>query len=152
MMQKMPLTDYKWIIKKCFAADQDLVEKWHIMAGQGLERCVDVTFADMSGANVEFKVVYEQKDLVGYFGKECVPSGEYLTGFFVMPKYRTKEDLKEFWALIKSEFGPEFFCGLYQRNQPAIDFITRNHGAPNIVVQKNGEVGVIYKISEQVCQ
>lgn len=151
-MNVMPLSSYKEIIRHCFSQDQDLIEKWHLKAGEGLSKCVDQTYEDMREAGVEFFVVFEEKDLVGYFGKETCDSGEFLTGFFVVPKFRNKTDLAKFWKIVKSKFGSTFFCGLFKKNQPAIDFITKNKGEPMIVVKKHGEVGLIYRIKEQSCQ
>lgn len=149
-MNLMPLTKYKDIIKHCFLHDKDLIEKWHVKAGQGLSICVDTTHQDMRDANVEFFVVYKERELVGYFGKEA--GGDFLTGFFVMPQYRNKKDIAEFWKKLRSKFGEPLFCGLFDKNQPAVDFIKRNGGKPFAIAEKHGESGVIYVITkEQKC-
>ena len=152
MMQTMIVSDFKPILTKCFAEDFELIEKWHLRAGFGLEICVDQTFNDMKEAGVECHVVYEERELIGYFGKEKAHGQMFLTGFFVMPEYRTKEDLIEFWALIKKELGPMFYCGLYAKNQPAIDFITRNNAEPKATFNHEGEGVVVYKVEVQPCQ
>lgn len=152
MMNVMPLTDYKEIIQHCFSQDQDLLGKWHIRAGQGLKKCVEQTFDDMTKADVEFFVIFQERDLVGYFGRERSDTAEFLTGFFVMPKYRNSKSMKTFWKIIQSKFGPTFFCGLFEKNLPAIEFIKKNKGEPMAKIKHHSEPGIIFRIKGHVCQ
>jgi hypothetical protein len=142
--------NYKQIIHECFLQDQALLDKWHIEAGNGLEKCVERTFKDMSDAKVEFYAVTDRNfDLVGYFGKELTHGTEFLTGFFVCPKYRNQKDLSQFWSLVKSNFKKPFYCGLYDKNKPAINFITKNNGKPFLAaVNAKGEPASFFQITE----
>ena len=151
MMKSMIVTDYKGIIAKCFAQDQDLISRWHLNAGRGLSDCIMQTHADMLNAKVEFHAIHEGDSLVGYFGKEQAAGSDFLTGFFVMPEYRTKKHLFEFWHIVNSSFTAPFFCGLFEKNKPAIDFIKRNGGKLSQAGHAHGQPALIFKL-ESSCQ
>lgn len=148
MMKSMIVTDYKGIIATCFAQDHDLISTWHLNSGESLDNCVNQTYYDMLKVKVEFNVIHDGSDLVGYFVKEMCQGAEFLSGFFVMPKYRKKETIGEFWAMIKSEFNTPFFCGLYKKNKPAIEFIKRNGGEIAASVDDQAEPGLIFRMEQ----
>jgi hypothetical protein len=127
-MKIIEVLNYKPLLKECFESDPILLEKFHIYAGQGLDACVNKTYQDLQEMNVTLFKIEKNSELVGYFAKELFDSKEYLTGFFIVPKFRTKEFKNEFWNLIKKEFKPSFFCGLFEKNIPANKFIKSNGG------------------------
>ena len=141
-------TDYRNIISQCFAEDQNLLERWHLESGKGLENCVETTHKDMHDAKIEFFSVHDDQTLVGYFGKEHVQGEDFLTGFFIRPSFRNSTKVKEYWSLLKSEFQKPFYCGLFLKNLPAISFITKNHGEPVLHTEAHGQPALIFKITE----
>lgn len=148
-MNVMALSSYRSIIHHCFSQDPELIEKWHVKSGEGLSKCVDTTYDDMREAKVEFYVVYDKRDLVGYFGKERAAAGEFLTGFFILPKFRSREYVKKYWAAVLDKFGDKFFCGLYEHNAPAIAFIKRNGGEKHYEIMAAGKLAQFFRISKQ---
>lgn len=120
-MKTEHVENYKPILAECYAADPELVSRWHTVAGQGLEACIEREFSDLKEANVRLFKVTQGEQLVGYFGKELFDGLEFLTGFFLMPSFRPQK--LEFWNLIRSEFKDNFFCGIYEKNLPAMRFI-----------------------------
>jgi ribosomal protein S18 acetylase RimI-like enzyme len=148
-MQVNKITEYKDIIKECFSSDENLLNKWHIESGNGLDACVSNTYAVMKDSNVEFFTVTEESKIIGYFGRECaIGNVVYLTGFFVKPEYRNKECLKEYWNLLLSKMGQKFYCGVYQKNKPAIDFLLKNNAKRVYELYYNKSL--IFKIEEEV--
>ena len=119
---------FKGLLRECFATDADLLSTWHVCAGQGLEACVKKTHRDLGKANATVFEITDDGERVGYFGKEIAGRFQFLTGFFVKPQFRTKEKMREFWALVLSEFNGTFLVGLYKKNKPAIEFIEKNLG------------------------
>ena len=84
-MEYREVTDYKELLQECFITDIDLINIYHIEAGKGIEACINRTFDDLKLWNVKVFGLYEDNEIVGYFGKEA---NIYLTGFFIKPEYR----------------------------------------------------------------
>lgn len=128
MMTFERVENYRPVLRECFAADEALLRRWHIVAGKGLNACVDKTFRDLQVAGVTFYKVVAEDELVGYFAKENFYDKEFLTGFFIMPDLRNDEVKLRFWSLLKSQFEVPFHCGLYEKNLPANKFIKSRGG------------------------
>jgi hypothetical protein len=122
-MKPMLATNVKEMLTECFDSDPALLTHWHIAAGTGLESCVERTLNDLGSVTV-YKLMNDQ-DLIGYFGKEEADGELFLTGFFIKPKFRKIEVISKFWSIVLTEFKRPFFCGLYEKNKPAISFIQR---------------------------
>jgi len=146
LFYKESIIDYKSMLKDCFVTDPNLLEKWHIASGQGLDACVDKTFQDLQYCKASIYKLTSESDLVGYFGKELCDDKQWLTGFFLFPKFRNEQNKKEFWQIVESEFQRPYFCGLYEKNKPANAFI-KKHGGELIksVDLSNGPV-LVYRI------
>ena len=139
--------DYKNIILECFKTDPELIEKWHIESNNNLEICVDRTFNDMKQANVKFYKLEINNEIIGYFGHEICGSTDYLTGFFIKPKYRNSEYIKQFWNNVYNIFNNKpFYCGIYRKNKKAYDFLIKNKG---IIVLSTEEV-IVMKFKEEL--
>jgi hypothetical protein len=118
----------KELLRDMFSKDEDLVNKYHIEAGCGLDACVERTFNDLEQYNVETFLIKRDNRVVGYFGRENLGHLQCLTGFFIDPEYRTKEKMGSIWKEICSRFLVQFYVGLYDKNTRAIDFIKNNNG------------------------
>jgi hypothetical protein len=147
-MVAIPIQSYRDVLFECFSEDEAFLNRWHIEAGKGINACVDTTLADLQLSNATFCIVHEESDLVGYFAKEVLPESTFLCAFFVRPKYRTKEFLQQFWQLVKSHFNSSFYVGLFDRNIPAIKFISKNNGEPVQCTEVHGHPGIIFLIQE----
>lgn len=119
-----------------YESDQDLLDKWHIEAGSGLENCVNRTMSDFEKFKVETKLIYRDGRVVGYFGKETNNGMQALTGFFIDPEFRNSEHIPSIWNEIREDFCPAFFVGLFDHNEPARKFIERQ-GGKELVKQEN---------------
>lgn len=117
------IVEYKDLLNECFETDTDLLQKWHIESGNGLEQCVERTYKDLKSANVAiFKLDYNN-DLAGYFGIE---GGNFLSGFFLKPEFRKKPFVELFWSEVDKQFkDPIYYAGLYKKNTPAINFLSK---------------------------
>lgn len=136
--------NFKPLLTECFATDPDLLAKWHIKAGSGLDSCVEKTFQDLIEARVLIFRVTNDQETVGYFGKEYFEGENYLTGFFIKPQFRSQKS--DFWALIQNEFNGAFLCGLYKKNKPAIGFIQKFKGQPIKEVQCADGDAILFKV------
>ena len=118
--------NYKLIIEDCFKTDQELLNKWHIESGNGLENCVIRTYNDLINANVKVYSLKENNNLIGFFGIE---ESTYLSGFFIKPEYRKKEYITQFWNIVNKEFNnKKFYSGIYKKNNKAYNFLLKNNG------------------------
>lgn len=121
----------KDVLHECFLSDKDLLEKYHVASGSGLEGCVDKTFDDLTGSHSSFKFYHIKNDneLVGFFGNETVDNVEFLTSIFVKPSFRNKESMSKAWSLITDHFDNKpFISGIYAKNTRAAKFFERNGG------------------------
>lgn len=120
-MKITDVKDYEPIIRDAYASDKSLVEKWHIVSGQGLDACVDDTMEALENETFEdfiFYVVEDSSGFLGYFGVEC--GGAYLTTIFISPSKRSQK--LEFWKAITPFLNNEFQAAIYSKNLPCIAF------------------------------
>lgn len=122
-------TDIEGIIKKCYPTDQELIEKYHVLAPTTIEDAEKHTIAALKRSiDAGILTVYELSKngyFVGYFGKEVVAGMDYLTGFFLLPEYRDSENVVRFWRIVKAKFDKTIFTYLYEKNTRAIKFIQK---------------------------
>ena len=146
-------SEIKSIMQECFAADKDLLNKWHISAPASLEVCVEKTFNDMKkvDSSFQFFVAFVQGTLVGYWGVE---SGCYMNLIFVKPEYRNKEFLTLFWNEIEARMGDRFYTAIYSKNKPANDFYSKL-GTTIDTFELDGHPAVIFMFNKKetrLCQ
>ena len=129
--------ELKEAITKFYSSDNDLIEKFHIIAGNGLEACVNRTVDDLK--DLEIAYIFEKEELIGYFALDKTVYHNFLVGFFIMPEYRKDH---KYWNEI-IEALPEFtICGLYNKNIRAQKFFAKQgYNVINKVVDGN-----VYKI------
>lgn len=124
-------------LREMFSTDKDLIEKWHIRSGNGIEVCVEDTWNVICNHDL-YKLDY------GYFSieKNIVPS---LGGFFIKPEMRNKETVSKFWNDVESKFETGFFAGVYNKNKPAINFLSKKGK-----IAMNTEDGTIFYIEKGI--
>jgi len=109
----------KELLIELFSTDDDLLNKYHISAPNSVEVCAERTLDDLNGSAV---YLFERdSNLIGYYGI----SGSSLTGFFITPENRNKEVISAFWNEVESKFTKDYYCGLYNKNTRAIEFIRK---------------------------
>ncbi len=111
-------------IKKGFSLDKDLMEKWHITSGNGLEYCVNKTMLDLKEQtypDFKFYIVQKDNNFVGYFGQEL--NGSYLTTIFIAPEYRKNKE--EFLKSIYPYMQEKFESAIYSKNVPCMKFFNK---------------------------
>jgi hypothetical protein len=107
-------------IKYCFSKDKDLLDKYHIAAGQGLDICASNTFNLLHDNNVEMFKIFDYNDnIVGFFGKE---KHNVLTGFFIAPEFRGSSDI---WNKILENFSMPVRTAFYLKNTRAIKALNK---------------------------
>lgn len=116
--------EVKSTVKECFSGDVDLIEKYHVKAGASLDECVEDTYnvlKNFTNKDFEFYKIIDG-EVVGFLGIE--PEGNYLTTFCLKKEYRDKKYKEDLWDLIVGIFkGENFSCGLYSKNERAINYL-----------------------------
>lgn len=106
-------TDYENVIRECYKSDSDLINIYHIKAGEGLESCVSDTVNELKNntdKSFKFYSIQSQPDVFfGFFGIEHFDEVNYLTSFFLVPQFRIKDSKKLFWEIITSCFENTLF-------------------------------------------
>lgn len=120
-------TDFESVIRECYNSDSELIEKYHIMAPTTLDKAVDKTVEDFKGA-ATFSMYRIDKNgkLLAYFGREKTKLVT-LTGFFIMPEFRTKEFVTDFWRIVRSKMPSTFYCAVFTKNERAIKFLKKKN-------------------------
>ncbi len=109
--------NFEQTIRKCYESDITM-DKY--------SRNLEDIIKDLQALeSFSFYEVYENNNLVGYFGKETV-SFVCLTTFFILPEYRKHK--KKIWKFIKNNLPRTFFSGLFEMNTRAIEFFKKNGG------------------------
>lgn len=120
------IDQYQDIMRECYLEDEELLTKWHINAKYGKESCIKRSIDEMENRNnLKFFTISNENEIVGFYGTEmdC-----FLSTFFVKPKYRKKEYMKEIWEIMTNSFQSTFHSALYSKNTKAIDFLKKNGG------------------------
>lgn len=106
-------------VRRAYESDPELIEKWHIIAGSGLDQCVDRTVEDLLNCEtITFYVVTEDGEFVGYFGSEY--GGHYMPTIFILPKFRHRK--AAFWKEIEATMASTWNAGVYAKNTRCISF------------------------------
>ncbi len=114
----------KDVIKQGFSSDKNLIDKWHIISGSGLDSCVNKTIEDLKTqtfSDFKFFVVLNDEEFIGYFGVEN--EGKYLTTIFIAPEFRNNK--KEFLKLIAPYVQDTFESAIYSKNIPCMRFFNK---------------------------
>ncbi len=114
------------VIETCYAADPELIEKYHIMAPTNVKNAVRHTLSVFLKSD-KFKMyeLIEKGNFVGYIGVEETDI-KYIQGFFIMPQYRNKEIFDKFFEIISHVVGDGAYIPVYEKNERAILFLERN--------------------------
>lgn len=131
------------IVKDCWASDEEPLSKYHVCAGQGLDKCVGSTInvlLNNTDKSFKFYKVIVENELFGFFGAEDIMDG-FLTTFFVMPKYRTKEWLEHYTDMIDGLFGKQYHTSIYDHNTRAEQWLLKTgfkmiHKIDNVLIFK----------------
>jgi hypothetical protein len=154
-MQVSVCQNIEALLLEMFDSDKELLNSFHIEAPCSLDKAVDRTLKDLQMCEV--LMVYQLKtdsgELVGWIGHEVFAGDNYLTGFGIKPKFRTKEMKDFFFDVVKEKLGDNYFVGLYERNFPARKFIEKRGGKVAIITDdgKNNCI-TMYHITKEPCQ
>lgn len=109
----------KELMTELFNTDMELLSTYHVLAPNSAEVCAERTISDLKDCYV---YTYEKNgQIIGYYGIK----GSQVAGFFITPENRNKEVITEFWNEVESHFHKEYYCGLYNKNTRAINFIRK---------------------------
>ena len=147
-MQAKITESVKELLEFCFKTDPILMEQYHIEAPSTLERCVERTYKDMVSCND--LVVYRLSDnneTVGYFGVEEYEGEHFLTGFMLNKGYRDDNYKSDFWRIVNETIkkkSPEYFCGVYQKNNRAVDFLQKSGGEEYLKIRNSDGHKIVF--------
>lgn len=153
-MRIVECMNYEDAFTKAFIADPAFVEKYHVRAGEGFETCVNDTIDVLKNCpTLKFYDVYNEDELIGFFGTEYFMYGNFLTTFFLYPQFRNNKTKKDFISLIFEFFGKEkeLYTAVYSHNTRAVNFLEK-YGFEVIEIGKNkGKEFLIFKHNKS-CQ
>lgn len=112
----------KDFLKYCYDKDNDLINKYHQKAGEGIDVCIEDELNVIKNNNVQIFKMYDVNDnLIGYFGKQ---SENTLTGYFILPEYRKSQEIH---TKILDSFTKPTYTAVYLKNIPALKFLKKNN-------------------------
>lgn len=126
----------KQLLIEFFSKDSELFEQYHILAPNSAEVCAERTLKDIE--NSKIYLLKKEDKVIGYYGID----GISLTGFFIVPEERNPDTINLFWKEVKEKFNGDFYCGLYNRNTRAINFVRKQ----TIIQEYPVEQGIFFKI------
>jgi hypothetical protein len=133
----------KELLTKLYSTDPELLSKYHILAPNSAEVCAERTCSDLKEWNVDIKLIKKDNEIIGYYGIERLNTGMcFLTGFFLTPENRTKEQVTKFWNEVDSNFNQDYFVSVFKKNDKAIKFLNKKANmmreSNNVVVFRIG--------------
>lgn len=118
--------DFEETIKLAYELDPSIEEfSRNKEAGLAGRIAKEVECLKKAGSSFKFYEIFDNGNLVGYFGTERSPV-QCLTTFFIVPEYRTHK--KKVWKFIRSHFPRTFYAGLFKVNTRAARFFELNGG------------------------
>lgn len=115
----------KELLTELFSTDEELLNKWHILAPNSAEACAEKTLSDLNQCNVQVSLIKQDGEIIGFYGIEKNGWINNLTGFFLKPEYRNKEQITKFWTEVDGNFNKDYFIGVYSKNTRAIEFLNK---------------------------
>jgi hypothetical protein len=124
-------------IKECYNGDDDLINKYHILAPTTLDLAVANTVKTLIEAGMTNKFnlysVFWKGKLMGYYGIEIaiVAQGKVpmLTGFCIKKQFRQNEMKKKFFDLVREHFVEKnILTAIYDKNERALNYICKSGG------------------------
>ena len=111
-----------------YSMDLELIQEWHIRAGEGIEVCTNDTWEIIKDHEL---YLYN----FGYFSidrdGDIVPR---LGGFFVKPEYRNAENKQLLYREICSKMPGVFLGTLHNKNIRGIKFLSRLPGSEIVTI------------------
>lgn len=105
--------------------DDTELSKYHILGGETIEKCVVDTvyrILDVSTQyDLRFYKVMNNKQPIGFF----VLGDKFLFSFGINVKFRNKEVLTEWFAIVKKLLHNSFFSVMNDKNTRAISFLEK---------------------------
>lgn len=109
-----------------YSTDPELIAKWHIRAGEGIEVCTDDTWEIIKDHEIH---LYSW----GYFSidrdSDIVPR---LGGFFLKPEFRNVQYKQYFIRELYDKMPGVFLSGLHSKNTRGIKFLEKLPGAEKV--------------------
>lgn len=126
-VHEVPQSKWKEMLERCFSSDPELIQRWHIESGTNVETCVNRTLTDLlSSPNLKIYSIEADNEFAGYFGKETLEEYRFMTGFFIMPRFRNRVFIGKFWKIARTIFkGHSFIIGIYTKNERARKFLLK---------------------------
>ena len=125
VVRQVKRENWEALLTTCFSSDNDLISKWHIESGTNVKTCVHRTLTDLLSCDLNVFTFMVDDQLAAYFGKERCDGKEFMTGFFIMPQYRNRFFITQFWLKVRGFFDEPFYSGIYTKNIPARKFLDR---------------------------
>lgn len=122
--KKITYQELSKAIRAAFDSDKELLEKFYdpnVKVNDVDEAVKDVSRKVATFSEAEYRGVYDKNELVGYF----VFRNKLLISFGLNIGYRTRNYLREFFRLIRTEIKGKFGCLLFARNVRAIKFLVK---------------------------
>lgn len=108
-----------------YSSDPELVEKFHIKSGEGIQSCVDDTWELIKDHEL---FMYD----FGYFSKFFDGGVARVGGFFISPEFRNFEGKTKFFNELADKMPNLFLIGIYNKNVRGLKFLERLPGS-NII-------------------
>lgn len=153
-MEIVERADYEKAIADAWASDPSLIKKYHIRAGQGLDKCVEDTVDVLKKcSDLKFYDVYQNKELAGFFATEYFRYGNFITTFFLYPQFRSLKNKKDFISLMLEFFenDKDLYTAVYAHNTRAVDFLEDNGFVIIEIGLDKGKEFYIFKY-DKICQ
>lgn len=130
--------DWKKVIETCYESDSDMLDKFHILAPTDLQTAVQHTLKTLFKASDTGTIkIFECKvgeTFSGYYGLEIITIQEegrmqVMTGFFIMPEFRTPEYKKAFMEHLREQFPHKsVLTYIFSKNKRARGFLAQHGG------------------------
>lgn len=136
------------IIRDHYRLDKDFIEKFHSMADEGFEACIESCLYNLVKSGTPDTIRMYQTP-VGFITLIEQDMGTTLYQFFIKPSERTRENRQAQLDLARELTDNQLYAFIYEKNEPVLRFY-KKHGIfiSKYTNEKNGEVCSAYLLKE----
>ena len=112
------------LIEIAFLGDTDLIEKYHAV-NDNMQDSVLHTIERIDICSMAYELTFYKVEVDGESAGFFVTGDNFLYSFGLNLRFRKKEVLQQWWAMICRELKPNFICMMNKKNTRGIDFLKK---------------------------
>lgn len=121
------------LIELAFLGDSELLEKYHAV-NDNMQDSIEHTIERIDVCSMAYELKFYKVEVDGESAGFFVIGDNFLYSFGLNLRFRKKEILLQWWAMVCRELKPNFICMMNKKNTRGINFLKRQ----GMIIISNG--------------